>query len=265
LLYHSYPSYVKNASSLVQKDTSAFLVVIFASFYLIPSKSVIIDLKMSKPEMTLPPALKSNRTDRLKKQAAEIVAVDVNFSIVGIGASAGGLAAFEAFFSGMPSDRNPNMAFVLVQHLSPDHSSALADIIQRYTRMKVVEVQDGMSVESNCVYIIPPGYDMAFLHGELHLIEPAALRGQRLTIDLFFRSLAQDLHARAIGIILSGTGSDGAEGIKAIKAAGGLVIVQTPDSAEYDGMPLRLGSRLCHLAPNACGRFCALVSDVDVA
>ncbi|MFH0783600.1 MAG: chemotaxis protein CheB [Pseudomonadota bacterium] len=159
------------------------------------------------------------------------------FPIVGIGASAGGLAAFEAFFSGMPADVDPGMAFVLVQHLAPDHKSILTDLIQRYTRMHVSEAVDGMEVQSNCAYIIPPGRDMAFLNGTLQLLEPSAPRGQRLPIDFFFRSLAQDQGELAICIVLSGTGSDGSLGIRAIKGAGGMVMVQNPESTEFDGMP----------------------------
>ena len=159
------------------------------------------------------------------------------FPIVGIGASAGGLAAFEAFFAGMPAATDPDMAFVLVQHLAPDHKSILSDLIRRYTRMSVFEVEDGMVVRPNCAYIIPPGRDMAFLNGTLQLLEPAAPRGQRLPIDFFFRSLAQDQHERAIGIVLSGTGSDGTQGVRAIKAEGGMVMAQNPGSTEFDGMP----------------------------
>ncbi|MBK8479027.1 MAG: PAS domain-containing protein [Opitutaceae bacterium] len=160
-----------------------------------------------------------------------------SFPIVGIGASAGGLGAFEAFFSGMPPASNPGMAFVLVQHLAPDHKSLLTELIQRYTRMRVFEVEDGMVVQPNCAYIIPPARDMAFLNGALQLLEPGAPRGQRLPIDFFFRSLAQDQGERAIGIVLSGTGSDGTVGVRAIKAEGGMVMVQNPGSTEYDGMP----------------------------
>ncbi|MEI6287497.1 MAG: chemotaxis protein CheB [Bacillota bacterium] len=160
-----------------------------------------------------------------------------NFPIVGIGASAGGLAAFEAFFSGMPADTQPGMAFVLVQHLAPDHKSILAEIIRRYTRMEVFEVEDGMQVLPNCAYIIPPNRDMAFINGTLQLIEPSAPRGQRQPIDFFFRSLAKDQLERAICIILSGTGSDGTLGVRAIKGEGGMAMVQNPDSTEYDGMP----------------------------
>ncbi len=159
------------------------------------------------------------------------------FLIVGIGASAGGLGAFEAFLSGLPSDSDPGMAFVLVQHLAPDHKSLLTDLIRRYTPMRVFEVEDGMAVQPNCTYIIPPSRDMAFLNGALHLLEPSAPRGQRLPIDFFFRSLAQDQHERAIGIVLSGTGSDGTLGLRAIKGEGGMVMAQNPESTEFDGMP----------------------------
>ncbi|MEI8354684.1 MAG: chemotaxis protein CheB [Deltaproteobacteria bacterium] len=161
----------------------------------------------------------------------------VGFPIVGLGASAGGLAAFEAFFSGMPAETDPEMAFVLVQHLAPDHKSILTDLIRRYTRMQVFEVEDGVAVQPNCAYIIPPNRDMAFLNGTLQLLEPSAPRGQRLPIDFFFRSLAQDQRERAICIVLSGTGSDGTLGVRAIKGEGGMVMAQNPESTEYDGMP----------------------------
>ena len=163
--------------------------------------------------------------------------LEKHFPIVGIGASAGGLAAFEAFFSGMPAATDPGMAFVLVQHLAPDHKSILTDLIRRYTRMQVFEVEDGITVQTNCAYIIPPNRDMAFLNGTLQLLEPSAPRGQRLPIDFFFRSLALDQHERAICIVLSGTGSDGTQGVRAIKAEGGMVMAQNPASTEYDGMP----------------------------
>lgn len=159
------------------------------------------------------------------------------FPIVGIGASAGGLAAFEAFFSGMPIDTDPGMAFVLVQHLDPNHKSILTDLIRRYTRMQVFEVEDGMVVKPNCAYIIPPNRDMAFLNGALQLMEPSSPRGQRLPIDFFFRTLAQDQREKAIAIVLSGTGSDGTLGVRAIKGEGGMVMAQNPESTEYDGMP----------------------------
>ena len=160
-----------------------------------------------------------------------------SFPVVGIGASAGGLAAFEAFFSGMAPDTTTGMAYVLVQHLAPDHKSMLSELVGRYTRMEVCEVEDGMVVRPDCAYIIPPNRDMAFLNGALHLLEPAAPRGMRSPIDFFFSSLAQDQHDRAIGIVLSGTGSDGTAGVRAIKAEGGMVIAQSPESTDHDGMP----------------------------
>ena len=118
---------------------------------------------------------------------------EASFFIVGIGASAGGLAAFEAFFSAMPADVDPGMAFVLVQHLDPNHKSILSELVRRYTRMAVLEVEDGVLVKPNCVYIIPPNRDMAFLNGTLHLMEPQAPRRVHLPIDFFFSSLAQEI------------------------------------------------------------------------
>lgn len=184
-------------------------------------------------------------TKQTRKKAGKGVALQpsaakatTGFPVIGIGASAGGLAAFEAFFSAIPEESEPGMAFVLVQHLAPDHKSILADLIQSYTHMQVFEVADGMSVQPNCVYIIPPGSNMAIVGGRLQLLEPVAPRGHRLPIDFFFRSLAEDQRARAICIVLSGTGSDGTEGLRAVKSEGGMIIVQKPESAEFTGMPL---------------------------
>ena len=180
-------------------------------------------------------------TDAKAIDAPSVVQVNPSFEesfpIVGIGASAGGLAAFEAFFSGMPADIEPGMAFVVVQHLAPDHSSILTELMQRHTRMKVYEVEDGMRVQINCAYIIPPNRDMAFLNGTLQLMEPNEPRGHRLPINFLFRSLAQDQRERAIGIVLSGTGCDGTLGVRAIKGEGGMVMAQLPESCEFDGMP----------------------------
>lgn len=171
------------------------------------------------------------------KTANAPVTATADFPVVGIGASAGGLAAFEAFFSGMPSGIEPNMAFVVVQHLAPDRKSILAELIRRRTRMQVFEVEDGVVVKRNCIYIIPPGRDLAFLSGTLQLLEPSAPRGHRLPIDFFFQSLARDQRERSICIVLSGSGSDGALGVRAVKNEGGMVMVQSPDSAEFNGMP----------------------------
>ncbi len=161
----------------------------------------------------------------------------IHFPIVGIGASAGGLDALEQFFTHLPA--TPGMAFVVVQHLDPTHKSILADLVQRQTRMEVFEVEDGVKVQPNCVYIIPPDKDMGMMHASLHLTHPTARRGLRLPIDFLFRSLAHDQHERAIGIVLSGTGSDGTLGLKAVKEEGGMVMVQDPETAKYDGMPRR--------------------------
>ncbi len=159
------------------------------------------------------------------------------FPIVGIGASAGGLAAFQEFFSSLPPHTPCGMAFVLVQHLDPNHKSLLAELINRRSQMEVQEVEDGVVVKPNCVYVIPPNRDMAYMQGALHLMEPHAARGTRMPIDFFFRSLAQEQGERAIGIVLSGTGTDGTLGAREIKGAGGMIMAQSPDSAEFDGMP----------------------------
>lgn len=159
----------------------------------------------------------------------------VDFPIVGIGASAGGLEAFEQFFNNMPPDNG--MAFVLVQHLDPTHKSILTDLIRSYTRMSVTEVKDGMKVEPNTVYVIPPNSDMAIMNGLLHLMYPSAARGLRQPIDFFFRSLSEDRKETGICIVLSGSGTEGTQGLKEIKGQGGMVMVQDPSTAKYDGMP----------------------------
>ncbi len=157
------------------------------------------------------------------------------FPIVGIGASAGGLEAFEQFFHHAPPDMG--MAFVLVPHLDPGHASLLTEILQRTTTMKVHEAQDQMKVMPNHVYVIPPNRDMALFHGILQLSEPEQPRGQRMPIDAFLRSLAEDQGENAVGVILSGTGTDGTLGLRAILGAGGISLVQDPAAAKFDGMP----------------------------
>lgn len=169
-------------------------------------------------------------TDSSKSSTAD-------FPIVGIGASAGGLAAFENFFSALSDDTTPVAAFVVIQHLDPGHKSMLTDLIGRYTQMPVYEVKDGMIVQPNCVYVIPPNRDMTLESGTLQIQEPAEPRGPRLPINLFFRSLALNKQELSIGVILSGTGEDGTLGARAIKDAGGMVMVQSLESSEYDGMP----------------------------
>lgn len=157
------------------------------------------------------------------------------FPIVGIGASAGGLEAFKKFFDVMPSEAG--VGFVLVQHLDPTHESMMVDLLATHTKMPVVQADEGMQVAPNCVYMIPPNRYLILRDGLLHLIEPTERRGMRMAIDTFFRSLADDQHEHAIGIILTGTASDGTEGLKAIKANGGMTLVQDPDTSAHDGMP----------------------------
>ncbi len=157
------------------------------------------------------------------------------FTVVGLGASAGGLDALTRFFVNIAADSG--MAFVVVQHLDPTRESALADLIKRYTSMRVLQVEDGMKVQPDCVYVIPPNRDMALLQGAFVLLEPSRPRSQRFPIDFFFRSLAQEQQARAIGIVLSGTGTDGTQGLQAIKDQGGMTMVQDPLSARHEGMP----------------------------
>ena len=156
--------------------------------------------------------------------------------VVGVGASAGGLDAFKNLFESMPAETG--MAFVLIQHLDPTHESLMVDLLSRYTKMKVVQVEDRMQIQANHVYMIPPARDLAIHKGKLHLTEPAQRRGLRMPIDFFFRSVAEEQRERAICIILSGTGSDGTLGLKAIKSYGGMVMAQTPTTAQYDGMPV---------------------------
>lgn len=161
---------------------------------------------------------------------------DNSLPIVGIGASAGGLEAFERFFHLIPIDSG--IAFILVSHLDPDHESMLADILGRATKMPVFEAEDQMVVMPDHVYIIPPNREMAIFHRKIQLTIPDAARGQRMKIDLFFRSLAEEQGDKAIGIVLSGTGTDGTLGLRSIHGSGGLTFVQEPKTARYDGMPL---------------------------
>ena len=160
---------------------------------------------------------------------------DVPFPIVGIGASAGGLDALEQFFGHVPE--KSGMAFVIVQHMDPTRKGIMPELLARATPMKVYQVKDRMKVKPDCVFVIPPNKDMSILHGVLHLFAPEAPRGLRLAIDFFFRSLADDMKEMSIGVILSGMGTDGTLGIKAIKEKGGLVLVQEAASAKFAGMP----------------------------
>ena len=157
------------------------------------------------------------------------------FPIVGIGASAGGFEALELFLRNVPD--KSGMAFVVIQHLDPAHRGTMVELLQRFTKMRVAQAQDDMEVEPDRVYVIPPGKDMSILHGILHLLPQEKPHGLNLPIDFFFRSLALDQQERSIGVVLSGMGSDGTLGLRAIKEKAGAGFVQSLTSAKFDGMP----------------------------
>ncbi|MHC1744999.1 MAG: chemotaxis protein CheB [Syntrophobacteraceae bacterium] len=154
---------------------------------------------------------------------------------VGVGASAGGLEALEAFFTHMPPDSG--MAFIVIQHLSPDYKSLMLELLSKRTTMPVRRAEEGMRVEASTIYLIPPRKQLTIFHGKLILADLDPDRGLNLPIDVFLRSLAEDQAEKAIGIILSGTGSDGVRGIRSIKEAGGFILVQSEESARFDDMP----------------------------
>jgi chemotaxis methyl-accepting protein methylase len=158
-----------------------------------------------------------------------------DFPIVGIGASAGGLAAIERFMRAAPSDAN--FAYVVVQHLDPDHESMLPELISRFTPMPVSAAEDRTAIESNHVYTAPPGKDIAVLGGVLRVSDRPPCAGVRMPIDDFLCSLAEDRAEMAVGVILSGTGSDGTRGLRAIRERSGLALAQEPSTAQFDGMP----------------------------
>jgi two-component system CheB/CheR fusion protein len=197
-------------------------------------KAALTRTKAPAPARAKAPPPANVRTPATTRKKAP---APLSFPIVGIGASAGGLAAIEEFLAAMPTGRPPGMAFVLVQHLDPNHKSLLLELVKRYTDIEVVWAEDAMEVRSGCAYVMPPNTDMALVAGRLVLVKPTAPRGQRLPIDHFFRSLAADQGKRAVCIVLSGTGSDGTRGLRAINGEGGMTIAQSPDTAGYDGMP----------------------------
>ena len=154
---------------------------------------------------------------------------------IGIGASAGGLEALQTLLQNLPKDTGA--CFIIVQHLSPDFKSMMLELLSKHTSMEIQNVQDGIQVKPNTIYLIPPKKNMLVAQGQLLLSDKMPDSGLNLPIDIFFRSLSEDQQHKAIGIILSGTGSDGSRGIKALKEAGALVIAQDPESAKFDGMP----------------------------
>ncbi len=170
-----------------------------------------------------------------KQDSKKFVEKSTELRIVGIGASAGGLEALEQFLKNVPPACG--LAFVIVQHLDPNRKDMMVELLQRVTPMPIAQAADGMRVEPDHVYIIPPNRELSLLQGVLYLQEPLESGGLRLPIDHFFRSLAADQQERAIGVILSGMGSDGTLGLRALKEKSGVVFVQDPASAQFDGMP----------------------------
>jgi two-component system CheB/CheR fusion protein len=157
------------------------------------------------------------------------------FPIVCIGASAGGLEALEQFLGNVPV--NSGIGYIVIQHLDPTQKGMLPELLQRITKMEVIQVKDRMLVQPDRVYVIPPNKSMSILKGTLHLFDPVELRGLRLPIDFFLRSLADDMNENAVGVILSGMGSDGSIGARSIKERNGIVMVQEPSNAKFDSMP----------------------------
>jgi len=158
-----------------------------------------------------------------------------DFPVIGIGASAGGLEACRKVLGALPV--NAGMAFVLVQHLDPTHKSMMVDLLGEHSSVNVRQAEDGMLIEREYLYVIPPGASLSVRNGTLHLSKPLARHGARLPFDFLLRSMAEEYGARAICVILSGMGADGSVGLKAIREAGGLVIAQDPEEAAYDSMP----------------------------
>ncbi len=177
----------------------------------------------------------SRRTTLVVESKTPLAPAPSPFPVVGIGASAGGFEAFADLLRHLPEQ--PDMAFVLVQHLDPTHGSMLSDILSRTVSIPVSQVTDGMRVEKGHVYVIPANTDMEIQDGDLRLSARIMTRSQHMPIDHFFQSLAEERGHRAIGIILSGTASDGTEGCRAIKAAGGITFAQDEQSAKFTGMP----------------------------
>jgi two-component system, chemotaxis family, CheB/CheR fusion protein len=190
------------------------------------------------PQRTQPRRAQPRQAPRSDKTASGTEAVTreaAAFPVVALGASAGGLEAFRAFLAALPP--KSGLAFILVQHLDPAHASMMAEILSAHTTMAVVEAAEGMPIEPDRVYVIPPGRYLAVRNGATHLSLPQAHEAVRMSFDVLLQSLAEEFGERAVCVILSGTGTDGSVGAKAIKEAGGLVIAQDPDEAEYDGMP----------------------------
>src|SRR6202021_1070753 len=179
--------------------------------------------------------IKSKRPRSVARTAGPGGKVDASPCVVAIGASAGGFDALIEFLHIVPA--NSGLSFIILQHLSPSPRSLSAELFSRHTAMSVRAAEDGVLLEPNCVYTTPADRDIRVQGGHIRLAKPTEARGHRLPVDQLFRSLGEDRRERAIGIILSGTGSDGALGLRDIVANGGIVLVQAPETAQFDGMP----------------------------
>ena len=158
-----------------------------------------------------------------------------NHFVVGIGASAGRLDAVQQLFDNLPADSG--MAFVIIQHLSPDFKSLMPELLSKHTKMEIFTAQDKQIIKPNCIYLNERSKNLQIKGNKLVLLDKATRGNLNLPIDIFFHSLGQEYMDKSFGVILSGTGSDGSRGIKTIKEAGGTILVQEPSSAQFDGMP----------------------------
>ncbi|MEO9079115.1 MAG: chemotaxis protein CheB, partial [Rhodanobacter sp.] len=189
----------------------------------------------SRPPKALKAGTGRPKVEKSPAPVASTHSLSDRFLVVGVGASAGGLDAARQLLRALPSDGG--MAFILVQHLDPNHESMMVELLASHTSMKVCQAANGMLVEPNHVYVIPPGTYLAAGEGVLQLSEPPVRHGARLPFDFLLQSLAEAYRDRAVCIVLSGTGADGSLGLKAIKQNGGLVLAQDPKQAGFDGMP----------------------------
>src|SRR3954463_10355878 len=186
-------------------------------------------------DSVLDPAATDETSDNARDGARKRRDPSEPSAVIGLGASAGGVAPLQQFFGDMKPDTG--LAFVVVMHLSPEFESQLAGVIQQKTSMPVMQVNGPVKVKPNHVYVIPPNHQLTFNDSMLDVVPPQQGRGRRVTIDLFFRTLAMAYGQRAVCVILSGTDSDGVIGLKHIRAQGGLTIAQDPNEAQFDSMP----------------------------
>jgi two-component system CheB/CheR fusion protein len=196
-------------------------------------------MSASRPRRTVKVPAKSKPhsvvSDAYVAAPKTVVPANQDILVIGVGASAGGLEACRKLMGTVPADTG--IAFILVQHLDPSHESMMVDLLSSHTSLTVCQATDGLLIERDHLYVIPPGTYLSLADGKLHLSHPQARHGARMPVDCFLRSLAKERGARAVGVVLSGTGTDGSLGLKALKERGGLVIVQDPLEAGYDGMP----------------------------